>query len=334
MEQTAMNRSILPLDIVGTSTVLPGNCVSTEDIVARLYPRWEAGHILHKTGIRTRHFKHPEDDCASLGTQALSAALSAAGLPAEALSRLIFVSSGAGDLVFPATANLICAGLGLRSTCDCFDLNNACLGFLTALDIAAKDLYFGAGPIGIVVAALGSRCIDASLPRSYLVFGDAVAAVVVRQTETGGGLLGSWLRNDGVAFGNVRLANPAVTGTREFIDFTATNATIADEAITAIRTSADQVLSRAGLRLEDVQWVLPHQPNGALFKAIIEALGIPLERTVPVADSIGSTGAAAIPISLDRLLRERDVRPGDHILLAGVGGGISYGAMLYQVPAR
>jgi 3-oxoacyl-[acyl-carrier-protein] synthase III len=82
--------------------------------------------------------------------------------------------------------------------------------------------------------------------------------------------------------------------------------------------------------MADVQWVVPHQPNGALLDAMIAAFGVPAERVVRVVDEVGSVGAAAIPLGLDRLLRTRDVRPGDHLLLVGVGGGLSGGAMLYR----
>jgi 3-oxoacyl-[acyl-carrier-protein] synthase III len=85
------------------------------------------------------------------------------------------------------------------------------------------------------------------------------------------------------------------------------------------------------LKLEDVPWVLPHQPNGAILDLMVKALGIDPERVVPVARYAGSVGAASIPMSLDRLLRTRTVLPGDRILMVGVGAGISYGAVLYRI---
>src|SRR6185503_8201338 len=99
----------------------------------------------------------------------------------------------------------------------------------------------------------------------------------------------------------------------------------------AARWSADGVLAEAGMTLDQVEWVVPHQPNGTLLAAMIEALGVDPARVVPIVREVGSVGAASIPICLDRLLRTRPVRPGDHILMLGVGAGASYGAILHRV---
>jgi 3-oxoacyl-(acyl-carrier-protein) synthase III len=244
---------------------------------------------------------------------------------------VIFVSSGGGDLAFPATANLVTAALGLAGTCDCFDLNNACMGFLTALDLAARSIVTGCGPIGIVVAELASRVITPLDPRPYLVFGDGVAAAVVTPAEKEAGILGIALWNDGIAFGNVRLTNPTMSGRTETIRFTASHAQMGAEAVDAVRRSTAAVLAQAGMSMDDVDWVLPHQPNGALLAAMIEALAVPESRVIPIVGEVGSVGAASIPLSLDRLFRETEVRRGARILMVGVGGGISSGALLYRV---
>ena len=317
--------------IAGTCAVPAGPAVSTAELVTRVTPPRDAADVEARTGIRSRRFAAPDASSADLGALALQGALSAADLPASALARIILVASGSEDLVFPATANLVAARLGLRGTCDCFDLSNACMGFLSALDVAARSIATGSGPVGIAVTELASHVIGPEDPRPYLVFGDGVAAAVVTGDGRGGGILGSWLRNDGVAFGNVRLANPIMTGQREMIRFTASHAQMGAEAIDAVRRATDEVLRQAGLTLSDVHWVLPHQPNGSLLAAIMQALDLQAERVVPVVHETGSVGAASIPISLDRLLRTRPVAPGDRILMVGVGAGLASGAILYQV---
>lgn len=326
------------LEIAGTSSVLPGRRVTTEAVVAATQGMADeqkfaqrVRSVKRKTGIDTRHFAGPGDSCEKAGTQALREALDRAEVAPEEMERLIFVSSGLGDLTFPATANLICRGVGVSDTCDCFDVNNACMGFLTALEIAAADIAVGSGPVAIVAADFPTRSTTPTDARPYLVFGDAVAAVVVKKAVSGG-VLASYLRNDGITFGNVLLRNPAVTGARETIQFTDHNATIEREAIEALGKCIAVALERSGFSLEDMDWILPHQPNGTLLGNIVKAFGLPLEKMVPVAGEIGSTGSVAIPFSLDRLMRTRDVRPGHRLLLAGVGGGVSYGAMVYEVP--
>jgi len=324
--------TILPVRIAGTATIECGTAVSTAEVAQRVTPPRNPAAIVRKTGIVSRRFAGADESPAALGCRALAEALRAADLRATDLERIILVTSGGGDLVIPATANLIARELGLAGTCDCFDLNNACMGFLTALDIAARGIATGGGPVGIAVVELASRGITPDDPRPYLVFGDGVAAAVIVPATGDEGILGSWLRNDAIAFGNVRSANAGITRQTEFIRFTASAETMGVEAIEALQRSTLAVLGRAGLTIDEVEWVLPHQPNGVLLDAIVRALGVDETRVVRVVDEVGSVGAASIPISLDRLLRTRDVRPGDRVLMVGVGAGLSFGAMLYRTP--
>jgi 3-oxoacyl-(acyl-carrier-protein) synthase III len=305
--------------------------VTTAEVAARVTPRRDPARLEAVTGIATRYFADPDSLPSALAASALRAALDAAGIEAEALERIILVSSGGGELLLPATANLVAARLGLAGTCDCFDLNNACMGFLTAVDIAARAIATGSGPVGIAVVELASRVVTPDDPRPYLVFGDAIAAAVLTPGRDGEGIVASWLRNDGVALGNVRLANPIGTGVPETIRFTSSSLRMLEEALDAVRLSTRAVLEQAGLTLDEIHWILPHQPTGAMVDLMVEALGVDAERIVPVARDAGSVGAASIPMSLDRLLRTRAVRPGDRVLMVGVGAGISYGALIYQL---
>jgi len=320
-----------PIRVAGTSTVLPGVRITTAEIVTHVTPPRDAATVESRTGIAARYFARKQDSPAEEASRALGAALAVAKISPKALERIIFVSSGGGDLLFPATANIVAARLGIAGTSDCFDLNNACMGFLTAFDLGARSIATGCGPVGITVAEFASRSVTPDDPRPYLVFGDAVAAAILVPAGDGGGVLGSWLRNDGIAFGNVRLANPAVhRGPYETISFTAPNERMGEEAIEAVRQSARAVLANAGITIDDVDWILPHQPNGSLLAAIVAELGVAWGRVVPVVADIGSVGAASIAVSLDRLFRTRDVRAGDRILLVGVGAVLSSGAILYQ----
>jgi 3-oxoacyl-[acyl-carrier-protein] synthase III len=152
----------------------------------------------------------------------------------------------------------------------------------------------------------------------------------VTEGENGEGILGSELRNQPGNAGGVMLAHPGHTGVRETIRFTKPNARMLDLAIELVRDRTEAVLAEAGLGLADVEWILPHQPNGAMLDAFVRALGIDAERVVPVVHEVGSVGAASIPISLDRLMSSGRVRSGDHILMIGVGAGLSSGATLLR----
>lgn len=328
----AMSRPI-PVRVAGTASFQPGPAYPTAELVERVAPRRDAAETLARTGIVTRHFAEPGTRAADLGARALRDAVAAAGLDAADVRRLFFVSSVGGDQLAPATANLVAAALGLAGTCDCIDLNNACMGFLSAFDLGARSVATGGGPVAIVVVELLSRHTTPLDPRPYLVLADAAAAVVLDAARADEGVLASWLRNDALAGGDIVLRHPGLTGRHETFEFAASNRTMSENAILAIRRSVDAVLSQAALSLAAVRWVLPHQPNGSMLAAIIDELGIEPERVVRLVHEVGSVGAASIATSLDRLLRSGRIQPGDHALMVGVGAGISYGAILLRVGA-
>ena len=321
----------LPVRILGTGAVLPGRPWTTAEIAATLSTGRDAAEWERRTGIGTRHWAEPGAKKAPFAAEALRRALDAAGLPAAALRRIVVTQSVAPDFVFPATANRVAAELGLAGSCDAFDVNNACMGFLTAFDIAARSAATGMGPVGVVAAELGSRMIRAEDHRPYLVFGDAMAAAVIGDARPGEGVIASAYGNDGTLPQDVFTEEPSLTGKREYIQFGKSSRDIFEIAFGAMRKGIEAVLERARLRLSEVEWVLIHQPNGAMVELMVERFGIDPARIVKVVHEVGSVGAASIPVSLDRLMRTRPVRPGDRILMAGVGAGVSHGAVLYRV---
>jgi 3-oxoacyl-(acyl-carrier-protein) synthase III len=327
-------RAAVAARIAGTSHLLPGRPVTTEELVERLPEARDPAQVVARTGIAVRHLAEPGTPAAETSARVLGQALEDAGMTPGELETVVFVDSSCGDHAIPATSNLVAAALGLADQCGCFDLNNACMGFLSALDVAGRFVATGSGPVGIVVCEMGSRITTPDDPRPYLVFGDAAAAVVVDAAREGEAILGSSLRNDGSEPGMVMLDHGTFTGSRETIRFGATNDRMAGIAVDLLRRRAGEVLDAAGLSIDDVDWVLPHQPNGALLDAIVAALSIPKERLVPVVREIGSVGAASIPVSLAKLMASGRVRPGERLLMIGVGAGLSSGAMLYRTGAR
>lgn len=320
---------MIPVRILGTSGVLPGRAVSTEELARKLGR--DPAKMEERTGIRTRHWVEPGTRMTDVGVEALRRALEAAKLAPTDLRRILFVSSTGGDATAPATASMIAGALGLTGSCDAFDINNACMGFLSAFDVAARSIATGLGPVGIVAVEFISRGLDPSQPRPYLVCGDAAAAAVLGSARPGEGVLGVALSNNGTLPADTFFGQSLLTGQLEKVQFIASREDILQIALNALRGATQEVLKQAGLTLNDIQWVLPHQPNGALLDAIVNALGLDRARLVPMVRDVGSVAAVAIPYSLDLLLRTRDVRPGDRILMVGVGAGVAQGALLYQV---
>jgi len=328
-----MHATRIPVRIAGTGCVLPGPAVSTAEMAKRVEPPRDPEKMVERTGIANRHFVKPGTTAAELSAEAVRGALDVASMEASQLERVIFVDSLGGDAIAPATANLVAAALGLDGSCDCFDLNNTCTGFLTAFDIAARGVATGSGPVAIAIAEMGSRYITPDDARPYLVFGDAGAAVVVDAARNGEGIVASSLRNDGSQQGWVWLNQGSLTGQREMLRFGKPNAELMTRAIDLVQGRTNEVLARAGVGLDDIDWILPHQPNGALLQAILDALGVDDDRVQRVVQDVGSVGAASIPISLDRLKRAGRLASGDRVLMVSVGAGLSSGATLVEVTA-
>src|SRR5262249_39492578 len=150
-------RAAIPVRIAGTASFQPGPAYTTAELAERVTPPRDPADAIARTGITSRHFAPAGRRAVDLAADALRAALASAALRPEALRRLVFVSSVGGDQIAPANANLIAGALGLSGSCDSFDLNNACMGFLTALDLGARSVATGLGPVGIVVVELLSR---------------------------------------------------------------------------------------------------------------------------------------------------------------------------------
>lgn len=324
---------MLPARILGTASALPGPPMNTAALIAATGLGRAVEDVEARTGIRARHHAPAGETATTLGARALAAALADAGVAPGELRRLILATSTGGDVLIPATANAVLEAIGVTGTCDGFDLNNACMGFLSALDVAARCAATGLGPVAVVAVELLSRFLTPADPRPWLVLADAAGAAIVGAGERGSGVLASSFGNDGRLRGSVTLGHPGLTGERETIRFAASNKDIGTAAVGALVRSTQAVLAQAGLRIEDVDRVVPHQPNGSMLGTIVEALGVAPERVVPVVGDIGSVGAASMAVGLDALRRRHGIGAGETVLLVGVGAGMSYGALLYREAA-
>lgn len=317
----------LPLSILGTGTAsLPA--VPTADIAARLgVPEAD---LLRKTGIVERRVAPPEVRFGALGAEAIGSALRRAGLDATSLQRIVVVNSTGCDDLCPATANHVAQALGLGRTLDGFDLNNACMGFLTALDLAGRCLATGYETIAIVAVEMGSRFIHPGVPRSYAIFGDGAAAAVVGRPRGRGAILSSYLRNDPADLDAIRMPLRDDEGPPT-LRFGGSNEHIARRSLEVVAESVAEALRRAGATRDEIRWAVPHQPNGPLLDKMLEVAGVRPSQYARIVHEHGSLGSASIPMGLDALFRQKQVEPGDRVLLFGVGGGASYGAMVIEI---
>lgn len=319
---------MIACSLLGTGSALPARCVTTDELLPLAFPGRNHDDLRAKVGIRTRYWLGEGDSATSLSVEALRRALDMSGLAARDLSRILFVTQTGGDYGIPANANHVAAALDVDDTCDCFDVNNTCTGFLTGLDIAARSVATGMGPVAVIAVETFSRNLSTKEPRAMMVFADGAAACIVGAARSADeGILAVHLRNNAMLRGRILHAHPQPG---MYYQFAPTGKELADAAVACIGHASRTVMAQAGLGPDEVDKFLPHQPNGPLYRAIAGDLGFGEEKLWPVVDDVGSLGAASAPYSLDQAIRGGAVRPGMTLLMAGVGSGTSYGAVLFR----
>lgn len=324
---------MLRVRIAATSQFQAGRPRTTRELVAESAQKKTADELELLTGIQSRHFFGPDDTCASQGATAVQMALDLAGVQASQVKRLILTNSTGFDMACPATANVISDTLGMDGTCGSLDLNNACMGYLNAIDFGARLVHTGVSPVAVVASEGGSRHISPADPRPYLIFGCAAGACVLTAPEPTAdcGILASHFGNIGKYRDSVVMYNGSLTGQRECLQFLTTNKEITKLAMLGLRSGIEAVFAEAGIGWAQVDWVVAHQPNGAMLTDIVAEFGIDPRKLVRVVHYIGNCGSASTAVGLAELYRTQPVTAGQTILLCGVGAGLSYGALLYRV---
>jgi 3-oxoacyl-[acyl-carrier-protein] synthase-3 len=311
--------------IVGTGGYLPPRVVTNAEFAARLdtSDAW----IRERTGIVQRHIADESQTSSDLALEASRAALSAAGIKAEDLD-LIVVATSTPDYVFPSTACLLQAKLGVRNSA-AFDLQAVCSGFVYALATADNFIRSGSHKRALVVGSeVFSRILDWNDRGTCVLFGDGAGAVVLA-ADAKPGLHASVLHADGSQAGILsvpgNISGGRIVGS-PFLQMQGSQ--VFKFAVKVLDEVARETVAAAGMRLEDVDWLIPHQANVRILEATARKLGLPMERLVVTVDHHGNTSAASIPLALDEFVRAGKIRPGHRVLMQGVGGGFTWGATL------
>jgi 3-oxoacyl-[acyl-carrier-protein] synthase-3 len=316
--------------IAGTGSYLPPKRVTNADLAAQLALRgletsdeW----IVERTGIRARHFAEPNVPSSELGVQAARQALEAAGRKASEID-LIIVATSTPDMVFPSTATILQNKLGIAG-CPAFDVQAVCSGFVYALTVADSLIRTGTAKCALVIGAeVFSRILDFEDRTTCVLFGDGAGAVVLEASDTPG-ILATDLHADGkhveilcvpggVSGGKVH-GNPLLR-----MDGQA----VFRLAVGVLEEAARAVLSKAGKTEADIDWLIPHQANIRIMMGTARKLKLPQDKVVVTVDEHGNTSAASIPLALDTAVRSGKVKKGDTLMLEGVGGGFTWGAVL------
>ncbi len=319
--------------ITGTGSHLPARRVSNADLVAELAARgvetsdeW----IVERTGIRARHFAAPDVACSDMALDAARHALSAAGLAPQDID-LIIVATSTPDMVFPSTAAILQHKLGANG-CPAFDVQAVCSGFVYALTVADAMIRAGTASKALVVGSeIFSRLLDFDDRTTCVLFGDGAGAVVLEASDEPG-ILASDLHADGKHVGILcvpgHVSGGKITGDPLLkMDGQA----VFKLAVGLLESAARATLDKAGLAEADIDWLVPHQANIRIMQSTARKLKLSMDKVVVTVDQHGNTSAASIPLALDHGVRSGQVRKGETLLLEGVGGGFTWGAVLLKL---
>ncbi len=311
--------------IVGTGSYLPARVVGNAEFAARLdtSDQW----IRERTGIVQRHIAEESQASSDLALEASRAALAAAGLQPADID-LIIVATSTPDFVFPSTACLLQAKLGMRN-CPAFDVQAVCSGFVYALATADSFIRAGMNQRALVVGAeVFSRIMDWNDRGTCVLFGDGAGAVVLARADKPG-LHASVLRADG-NHADILSVPGNVCGGRivgsPYLQMQGSQ--VFKFAVKVLDEVARETVAAAGMQLTDIDWLIPHQANVRILEATARKLGLPLERLVVTVDHHGNTSAASVPLALDEYVRAGKIRAGQRVMMQGVGGGFTWGATL------
>ena len=316
--------------ITGTGSYLPPRRVTNADLAVELAAsgvETSDDWIIERTGIRARHFAAPGVTCSDLGVEAARRALEAAAVAATEID-LIIVATSTPDMVFPSAACILQNKLGVAG-CAAFDVQAVCSGFVYALTIADSMIKTGAASKALVIGAeVFSRILDFSDRTTCVLFGDGAGAVVLEASETPG-ILASDLHADGKYVG-ILCVPGTVSGGKVLGDplLKMDGQAVFKLAVGVLEDAARATLGKARRTAADIDWLIPHQANLRIMQGTAKKLKLPLDKLIVTVDEHGNTSAASIPLALDAAVRSGKVKRGDTLMLEGVGGGFTWGAVL------
>jgi 3-oxoacyl-[acyl-carrier-protein] synthase III len=319
-----------PSAIAGVGVHVPERVMTNFDFekIIDTSDKW----ITERTGIRRRHFAEPGTPTFELATKAARSALDAAGITAKDID-LILVGTSSPDGPFPSVACRVQEALGAPGAA-AWDTLGACTSFVYGLSIADSFIATERADTVLVIGAeVLSRMLDFTSRGTAVIFGDGAGAAVVKAAPQGSGFLSWCLGSDGrgyaqVTCGNIEKGAYTAKDPEPYIEMVGPD--VFKFAVDIFIRQAGEVCEKAGISLDEIDLWVPHQANFRIIDAAARKIGLPLERVAVNIDEYGNTSSASIPLALEEAVRQGRVKSGDHVLMAGFGSGLTWGACLLK----
>lgn len=319
----------MTIEIIGTGSCLPENKMTNDDLanIVETSDEW----IVSRTGIHTRHIAK-EETTSSMASEAAKKAVEDAGVSPEDID-LIITATVSPDYAFPSTACIVQSDIGAVNAV-AFDMSAACSGFIFALNTAYAYISAGIYKTALLVGAETlSRHVDWEDRSTCVLFGDGAGAAVVRRSEKG--FISFEQGADGVK-GMVLnctyppISNPCHVKERNSGFMKMDGQEVFKFAVKKVPECIQSLLEKQNMTPQDVDWYLLHQANIRIIQSIAKRLQVSLDKFPSNLAEYGNTSAASVPILLDEVCKKGLIKEGDKVVLAGFGGGLTWGACLLE----
>jgi 3-oxoacyl-[acyl-carrier-protein] synthase III len=324
------NFSRPPAKIIGTGSYVPERVLSNSDLEKMVDTNDE--WIVTRTGIKERRIARSDEFTSDMGFAAAQKALEAAQMPPENLDLILFASI-TPDYLFPSTACLIQSKLGAAKAA-AVDVQAACTGYIYALGMAKAFIESGIYKNILIVASEKlSSIVNYQDRNTCILFGDGASAAVVSSEGKGLIIRDVSLGSDGQLGELVKVpaGGSRRPATRETVDCSLhflqmDGKEVFKHAVRRMESASKESIEKAGLKEEDISWLVPHQANMRIIEALAKRFQIPTEKVFVTIHKYGNTSASSVGIALDELLRQQSLNSGEHILLSAFGSGLTWGA--------
>lgn len=313
--------------VAGQGSYLPERVLANSEIAT--FVDTDDEWIRARTGISERHIAAEGETTSDLGYRAALAALEDAGLAPDDID-LIVVATTTADLIFPSTAALIQARLGIRHGA-AFDIQAVCSGFIYALAVTDGLLKGGVFQRALVIGAeTMSRILNWEDRATCVLFGDGAGAWVLERSEGDKGIIGYDLRCEG-RYTDLLKTTGGVSSTQSSGLLTMEGPAVFKHAILKISNSMERLIERENVAIADIDWFVPHQANQRILEGVADKLGISRDKVISTVAKHGNTSAASVPLAFSQAVNDERIKPGDLCLLEALGGGLTWGSALVRL---